>query len=99
MLITYRRTSGVCALLTFAAIAIATTVFTVAVVATVLIIALVSAVAGLVVRARGMLLTSWRYHPVRPAMLCPHETIEATVVNPTRSSNEADLLRMDSDKG
>lgn len=97
MLITYRRTRGVFALLTIAAVALAATILTVAVAATVLIVALAVAAAALV--ARAVLPTSPQYHTVPPATPWPQETIETTVVNPTGSSDEPDLFRMDSDKG
>jgi hypothetical protein len=96
MFITYRRTGGVFALLTFAAVALATTLLTVAVVATVLIVAVAVAAAALV--ARAVLPASSWYHTVSPAAPWPQETIETTVVNPTGFSDERDLLRMDSDK-
>ena len=97
MFITYRRTGGIFALLTLAAVAFAATVLTIAVAATMLIVALGTAAAVLL--ARAVLPTSWRHHTVPPPTPWPHQTIEATVVNPTGSSDERDLLRMDSDKG
>jgi hypothetical protein len=51
MFITYRRTGGIFALLTFAAVAFAATVLTVVVAATVLIVALGTAAAVLLARA------------------------------------------------
>jgi hypothetical protein len=97
MLITYRRTGGMFALLTLAAVAFAATVLTVAAAAVILIVALtVTAVAFV---GRAVLPTSWRYHAVPPATPWPQETIETTAVNPAGSSDERDLLRMDSDKG
>jgi hypothetical protein len=97
MCITYRRTGGIFALLTLAAVAFAATVLTIAVAATMLIVAL--GTAATVLLARAVLPTSWRHHTVPPSTPRPHDTIEATVVNPTGSSDEQDLLRMDSDKG
>ncbi len=97
MLITYRRTGGIFALLTLAAVAFAATVLTIAVAAILLIVAL--GTAATVLLARAVLPASWRHHSVRPATPGPHETIEATMVNPRGSSDESDLLRMDSDKG
>ncbi len=98
MFITYRRTGGVFALLTFAAVALAATVLTVAVAATVLLVAL--AVAAVALVARAVRPTSPQHHTtVPPAAPWPQETIETTVVNRTASSDERDLLRMDSDKG
>ena len=99
MFITYRRTGGIVALLTFAAVAFAATVLTVVVAATVLIVALGTAAAVLL--ARAVLPASWRHHPIpRPTPWpWPRDTIEATVVHPNGSSDERDLVRMDSDKG
>ena len=51
MFITYRRTGGIFALLTLAAVAFAATVLTIAVAATMLIVALGTAAAVLVARA------------------------------------------------
>ena len=98
MFITYRRTGGVFALVTFAAVALAATVLTVAVAAAMLVGALAVTAVGLLARA---VLPTWsRHHTVPPPTPWPRETIEATVVNPTRgSSDERDLIRMDSDKG
>jgi hypothetical protein len=95
--ITYRRTGGVFALLTFAAVALAATVFTAVVGATVLVVAL--AVAAIASVARAVRPASPGHHAVRPATAWPQETFEATVVNPTAISDERSLVRMDSDKG
>jgi hypothetical protein len=97
MFITYRRTGGIFALLTFAAVAFAATVLTVVVAATVLIVALGTAAAVLL--ARAVLPASWRHHTIPPPTPWPHDTLEATVVHPNGSSDERDRLRMDSDKG
>ena len=97
MFITYRRTGGLFTLLTLVAVALAATVLTVAVAVTMLIVAL--AIAGAVRVARAVLPTSWRHHAVPPATPWPHETIEGTVVHPTGSLDERDLLRTGSDKG
>ena len=94
MFITYRRTGGIFALLTLAAVAFAATVLTIAVAAILLIVAL--GTVATVLLARAVLPASWRHHSVRPATPWPHE---ATMVNPGGSSDESDLLRMDSDKG
>lgn len=91
------RTGGIFALLTLAAVAFAAAVLTTAVAATMLILAL--AIAATVLLARAVLSGSWRHHALPPPTTWPQETIEATVVNPTGSSDERDLLRMDSDKG
>jgi hypothetical protein len=82
MLITYRRTGGVCVLLTLAAVALAATVLTAVVAAAVLIGALAIAAAALL--ARAVLPTSWRHSIVPPPTPWPYETIDATVVDPTR---------------
>ncbi len=97
MFITYRRTGGIFALLTFAAVAFAATVLTVVVAATLLIVALGAAVAVLL--ARAVLPASWRHHTIPRPTPRPRDTIEATVVHPNGSSDERDRLRMDSDKG
>jgi fatty acid desaturase len=97
MFITYRRTGGIFALLTFAAVAFAATVLTVVVAATVLIVALGTAAAVLL--ARALLPASWRHHTMPPPTAWPHETLEATVVHRNGSSDERDRLRIDSDKG
>jgi hypothetical protein len=98
MFITYRRTGGIFALLTFAAVAFAATVLTVVVAATVLIVALGTAAAVLL--ARAVLPASWRHHTMPPPPTAwPHDTLEATVVHRNGSFDERDRLRMDSDKG
>ena len=97
MFITYRRTGGIFALLTFAAVAFAATVLTVVVAATLLIVALGTAAAVLL--ARAVLPASWWHHTIPWPTPRPSDTIEATVVHPTGSSDERDLLRMDGDKG
>ena len=100
MLITYRRTGGVFALLTLAAVALAATVLTIAVTATLLIVALAVtvAVAVAVPLVRMVLPGTWRRHKVPPQAPWPHDTIEGTVVKRT-PSDERDVVRMDSDKG
>jgi hypothetical protein len=97
MFITYRRTGGIFALLTLAAVAFAAAVLTVAAAAAILIVAL--AVTAAAILGRAVLPTSWRRHTVPPATPWPQETIETTAVNPAGSSDERDLLRIDSDKG
>jgi hypothetical protein len=74
MFITYRRTGGIFAVLTFAAVAFAATVLTVVVAATVLIVALGTAAAVLL--ARAVLPASWRHHTIPPPTAWPHDTIE-----------------------
>jgi hypothetical protein len=92
MLISYRRTGGVVALLTFAGVAIAATVLTVAVAATLLIVAVAVAAAALLVRAVRP--TSWRRHTMTRAARWSQDTIEATVVGPARGSpDQPDLAR------
>ena len=97
MFITYRRTGGIFALLTFAAVAFAATVLTVVVAATVLIVALGTAAAVLL--ARAVLPASWQHHTIPPPTAWPRETLEATVVHPNGSSDERDRPRMHSGKG
>jgi hypothetical protein len=97
MFITYRRTGGIFALLTFAAVAFAATVLTVVVAATLLIVAL--GTAAVVLLARAVLPASLRHHTIPRPTPRPRDTIEATVVHPNGSSDERDLLRMDGDKG
>jgi hypothetical protein len=93
MLITYRRTGGLFALLTLAAVAFAATVLTVAVAATVLVVAAAIAAAALI--GRAVLPRLWRNPTVPPATPWPHEIIDATVVNAMNSSDTRDLPRMD----
>ena len=73
MFITYRRTGGIVALLTFAAVAFAATVLTVVVAATVLIVALGTAAAVLL--ARAVLPASWRHHAIPPPTAWAHDTL------------------------
>jgi len=90
MLITYRRTSGLFALLTLAAVVLAATVLTVAVAATVTVAAATAAAAFI---GRAMLP---RKRMVSSAAPWSRETIDATVVNATSSSSDTrDLPRMD----
>jgi hypothetical protein len=96
MFISYRRTGGVLALLTFAAVALAATVFTAVVGATVLVVALV--VAAITSVARAVLPARPGHHTVRPPTAWPDETFEATVVDTTALSEGGDLVRLDSDK-
>jgi len=97
MYITYRRTGGVFALLTFAAVALAATVLSVAVAATLLVAALAVGTVALVARV-VLPRASWQstVHPVTPWL---QETIETTTLNPARSSDQGDLVRLGSDKG
>ena len=97
MLITYRRTGGGFALLTFAAVALAAMVLSAAVAATLLVAALAIGAVALV--ARAVLAASSGRSSARPATPWPQETIETTAVNPAGSSDQGDLVRMDSDKG
>jgi hypothetical protein len=85
MQITYRRAGGGFALLTVAAVLVAT-VLTVIVGAALLIVGV--AIATVFLLARAVLPTSWRRRQEAPATPWPHETIEATVVNPRDSSGE-----------
>jgi hypothetical protein len=95
MLITYRRTGGILALLALAAVAFAAAVLTVAVATTILFVAF--AVAAAVRLTLAVLPTSWWHRAVPPETRWPQETIEATVVEPTSgsSSDERDSVRMD----
>jgi hypothetical protein len=93
MLITYRRTGGLLALLAFAAVALAATVLTVVVAATVLIVA--AAIAAVALVGRAVLPRSWRNRTVPSATPWPHKTIDATVVDAASSSETRNLLRMD----
>jgi chromate transport protein ChrA len=97
VIITYRRTGGAFALVGLAAAAVAATVLTIAAATTILIVALAGAAVALF--ARAALPASWRRRTPPPATPWPQETIEATVVTPTRSADDSGLLRMDSDKG
>jgi hypothetical protein len=93
MLITYRRTGGLFALLTIATVVLAATVLTVAVAATVILAAAIAAAAFI---GRAMLPRSWRKRMVSSATPWSHETIDATVVNATSSAADTrDLPRMD----
>ena len=78
MLITYRRTGGIVALVVFGVVAVAAAVLTVAVAATALLVVAGGATIALVVRA--LLPESWRRRTVPPAAPWPQETIEATAV-------------------
>jgi hypothetical protein len=93
MLITYRRTGGALGLM---AVALAVTIFTVAAAAVAVITAVVLAPVALLARAMW---PSSRRHRRASTSPWPHETIDAEVVSTTRSSDERDLLRLDSDKG
>jgi hypothetical protein len=93
MLITYRRTGGLFALLTLAAVAAAATVLTVAVAAIVLTVAFAIASAALL--GRAVLPRSWRNCTVPTAALWPHETIDTTAVTAIVSSDTPNLPRMD----
>ena len=93
MFITYRRTGSALGLV---AIALAVTTFTVAVAAVAVVAAAVFAPIALLARAMN---PASRRRRTPSTTLWPHETIEAEVVSGTRSSDERDLLRLDSDKG
>ena len=97
MLITYRRSGGLLTLLTFAAVTLAATVLTVTVAAGLFVVAL--GIAAVALLARAVLPSSWRHATVSPLAHWPHKTIEATLVTPAGSTDEGDLLRLDSDKG
>jgi hypothetical protein len=92
MLITYRRTGGLFALLTLAAVAVAATVLTVAVAAIVLAVA--AAIAAPVVVGRAVLPRSWRNRAAAPKIPWPHETIDTTAVTASSSSDTRNVPRM-----
>ena len=96
MFLTYRRTGGVFALLTLAAVALAAMVLTVTVGAIALVLAMAIAAAALVIRV-VLLPWSW-HHRSSLATPWPRETFEAKVVNPTASSDEGDPRSEGSDK-
>jgi hypothetical protein len=89
MVITYRRTGGLFMLLTLAAAALAATVLTVAVAGTLLIVS--AAIAVVALFGRAVLPRRWRGRPVLPVTRSPHQTIDATVVNATSSSDTLNL--------
>lgn len=94
MFIAYRRTGGIFALLTIAAVALIATVLTVAVAVVALVGVLVVGAAVILVRA--VLPRSRRRRTVPPPTFWPGETIEASVVErPEESSEEDDRLRID----
>jgi hypothetical protein len=97
MLFTYRRTGGLFALLTLAAVSVAAAALTVAVAVTLLIVPLT--IAAAVLFARAVLPRSWWRRTVPPPTPWPHETIEATVVDRTGSSDEGHVLPVGRDKG
>ncbi len=88
MLITYRRTGGLFALLTFAAAAVAATMLAVAVAAALLMVA--AAIGSAVLLGRVLLPTSWRNRRTVPtAAPWPHETIDTiAVVTPSIQPTE-----------
>ena len=92
MLITYRRTGGLLALVAFAALALGAAMLTVAVAATTLIVVVAMAVA--VRLAQAVLPASWWRPTAPPASPWPQETIEARAVKPPGSSDERDLRRL-----
>jgi hypothetical protein len=87
--IIYRRTGGVLALLTLAAVAVVATVLSIAVAAA-LTIAVVALAA--VAIARAVLFPSRRHRPVSTVPQVQLETIEATVVNSTGSTDQRHLV-------
>jgi len=90
MLITYRRTAGLLAVLTVATVTLAVTVLTIAVAAT-----LAVAIAAIALVGRAVLPRAWRNRTVPSAMPWSHKTIDATVVDATRSSATPNLPRME----
>jgi hypothetical protein len=95
MVITYRRTSGLFMLLTFAVAALAATVITVAVAGILLIVAV--SVAAVALIGRAVLPRRWRHRAIPAVARWPQETIDATVVNATSSSETPNLPRLDDD--
>lgn len=93
MVITYRRTGGLFLLLTLAAAALAATVLTVAVAGILLIVA--ASVAAVALVGRAVLPRRWRHRTIPAVKPWPHETIDATVVNATSSSDTPNLPRLD----
>jgi hypothetical protein len=88
MLITYRKTGGLGALLALGAIALVAGVLTIAAATVVLIVGVAGA--GLVLLVRTVLPRSWRRRAVLPATEWPHETIEGTVVKPALPARPLD---------
>jgi hypothetical protein len=93
MLITYRRTGGLFALLTLAGVAVAVTVLTVAVAAIVLAVGV--AITSVVVLGCAVVPRSWRGRPVLPKTPWPRETIDTTAVIAISSSDTHNVPRMD----
>lgn len=94
MLITYRRTGGLFAVLTLAAVAAAVTVLTAAVAAIVLAVA--AAIASAALLGRAVLPCSLRNCTVpTAARWWPHDTIDTTAVTAIGSSDIPNLPRMD----
>jgi uncharacterized membrane protein YdfJ with MMPL/SSD domain len=93
MLITYRRSGGLVAVLTFTVVALAATVVTVTVAATVLIVAL--AVAASAVLTRAALRLFGRHRVVQPAAGWSRDTIDTTAVHTIGSAPARDPLRID----
>lgn len=93
MVITYRRTGGLFAPFTLAAAAaaLAATVLTVAVAGTLLIVS--AAIAAVALVGRAVTPQRWRRRTVPPMTRWPHQTIDATVVNDTSSSDTRNLSR------
>jgi hypothetical protein len=90
MLITYRRTGGLFALLTLATVALAMAL-TIAVAATLAVAIATAALVG-----RAVLPRSWRHRTVPSARSWPDKTIDATVVDATSSPDTRhDLPRIE----
>ena len=92
MVITYRRTGGLLVVLALGAAALAAMVLTIAV-AGILVIA-TAAIAAVALVARAVLPRRWRRRTVAPMTRWPHQTIDATVVNGTSSSDTRNLNRV-----
>ncbi len=96
MFIIYRRTGGVLATLTFAAVVLSATVLTAAVAAVVLLVGL--SIVATVLLMRAVLPKSWRRHRVPSPTPGPLETIDASVVTPHTLNHTNTAVDMANDK-
>lgn len=88
MVIVYRRTGGVLALLILGVVVLAVTVLTTALVGVLLLVGIAVGAAALL--ARAVLPRSRWSQPVPPPTAWPRETIEASVVAPMPTANATD---------
>jgi predicted membrane metal-binding protein len=93
MVITYRRTGGLLMLLAVAGAVLAATVLTVAVAGTLLIVS--ATIAAVALLGRAVLPRRWRRRTAPPVTRWAHQTIDATVVNATSSSDTRNFRRLD----